>query len=96
MNYITFTRINTMKKKWYAYKKQKEIWNEKLRLDDYQFESEEKEEQQTGKKLDKKMNLMNRLIKNKQAKTVNYFRNIFKCKDDDMYSDMIATMIVIC
>ena len=44
MNCITFTRINTIKKR-----------KKKLKLiDDYQYDSEEEQQQQTSKKLDKK------------------------------------------
>ena len=58
MNYITFTRINTMKKKWFKYKKQKLFLIQKIETYDYQYESEEEEkeekQQHTSKKLDKK------------------------------------------
>ena len=52
MNYITFTKINTMKKKSLNTKSKNYFYYEKLRLtDDYQYESEKEEkEQQTSKK----------------------------------------------
>ena len=46
MNYITFTRINTMKKKWFKYKKQKLFLIQKIETYDYQYESEEEEKEE--------------------------------------------------
>ena len=56
-NFITFTRINTVKKKDGLNRKdKKKIYYKKLRLtNDYQYEPEEEEQQQqTSKKPDKK------------------------------------------
>ena len=61
MNFITFTRINAVTKKIVWKQKTKKLYYKKLRLtNDYQYESEE-EEQQTSKKPDK-----NKLPKNQQ------------------------------
>ena len=56
MNCITFTRIHTMKKRWFKYKRQKNFNYKKLRLIYdylYNFEvGEEEKEQKTSEKLD--------------------------------------------
>ena len=77
MNYITFTKINTMKKKSLNTKSKKYFCFEKLRLtDDYQYMSLKKKKKNNRlvkknylKNQQKRMRviLMNGLIKKKQA-----------------------------
>ena len=55
MNCITFTRINTVRKRWFKCKTQKKFNYKKSRLtDDYQYEPEEEKQQGSKKEPPKK------------------------------------------